>query len=155
MKTSPAKPLSVINRVSSLILAFVFLYGGIPKLFDISSFAKIIEAYGILPDILVYLTALILPIIEVITGIGLLFEKRLSYVSSAALLLLFIAILTYGIFMGLDIDCGCFSVGDPEHAAFSGLRTALIRDIFFLVPLLFLFWYQIKFRKNVTQEIRK
>lgn len=149
MKIASLKPLSIVNRVSGLLLATVFLYGGIPKLFDISSFGKIIEAYGILPEILIYPTALILPITEVITGIGLLFEKRWSYISSAALLLLFIAILTYGIFMGLDIDCGCFSVGDPEHAAFSGLRTALIRDIFFLIPLLFLFWYQIKFRKNV------
>ena len=41
---------------------------------------------------------------------------------------LFMAILGYGISMGLDVDCGCFGPEDPESKAFHGLRAALYRD---------------------------
>jgi len=41
----------------------------------------------------------------------------------------FMSILGYGIHMGLDVDCGCFSAEDPEAEAFHGLRSALYRDL--------------------------
>jgi hypothetical protein len=57
------------------------------------------------------------------------------------MLLLFIGVLSYGLYAGLDIDCGCFGPEDPEHLAFSGLRTALLRDFLFCIPVLYSFWY--------------
>ena len=59
-------------------------------------------------------------------ALGLFFNRRWAKVWAAVLLILFIAVLGYGIWLGLDIDCGCFGPGDPEHDAFSGLRTALV-----------------------------
>ncbi|MEJ2158353.1 MAG: DoxX family protein, partial [Desulfobacteraceae bacterium] len=44
------------------------------------------------------------------------------------LLLLFMMVLGYGIWLGLDVDCGCFAAGDPEGGAYHGLRPALYRD---------------------------
>lgn len=129
---------TILERCSAFFLAGVYLYGGIPKLLDTKSFADIIAAYGIVPDSFVFATALILPVIEVITAVGLLLKKYWASVSALLLLLMFISILSYGIYLGLDIDCGCFGPEDPEHVAFSGLRSALIRDLFFLIPACYL-----------------
>lgn len=125
---------------SSLFLSGVFLIGGIPKLLDVDGFAGVVEAYGLLPEPLVWPAAVFLPVAEVITGTGLLFRQRWAYWSSLAMFIIFIGVLSYGIWLGLDIDCGCFAVGDPEHEAFSGLREALVRDLFFLIPLVYLFF---------------
>ena len=38
------------------------------------------------------------------------------------------AILGYGIWKGLGIDCGCLGPADPEADACHGLRSALGRD---------------------------
>lgn len=133
-------------------LAGIFLFGGIPKLFDIDGFAQVIGAYGLLPDQLVYPFAVVLPLMEVVTAIGLIMGRPWSLVSTLLLYALFIFVLSYGILLGLDIDCGCFSTGEPEHKAFSGLRTALYRDIVFLIPLFFLFWVSKKgFLKTVKE----
>ncbi len=122
----------------TFFLAGVYFYGGIPKLFNIEAFSKVVAAYGIVPDNLVTVTAVVLPSVEVVTAVGLLLNKTWAKVAALLLLLLFMSILSYGIHLGLDIDCGCFGPEDPEHLAFSGLRTALIRDLFFLLPACFL-----------------
>lgn len=128
----------VAERTCAVFLAGVYFYGGIPKLLNIEAFADVVAAYGLVPDALVGTTAVILPLIEVVTAAGLLFKKKWARISAVALLVLFISILSYGIYLGLDIDCGCFGPEDPEHVAFSGLRSALIRDLFFLLPALYL-----------------
>ncbi len=127
----------VVKWICTIFLAGVYLYGGIPKLFNIDAFSEVVGAYGLLPDSLVDAVALVLPLIEVATAVGLLLNKQWSRISALLLLLLFISILSYGIYLGLDIDCGCFGPDDPEHIAFSGLRTALIRDLFFFNSCLF------------------
>lgn len=124
----------VYERACAFFLAGVYLYGGIPKLLNINAFADVVAAYGLVPDFLVGSVAVLLPSIEVVTAFGLLFKKKWARLSAVLLLLLFIVILSYGISLGLDIDCGCFGPEDPEHEAFSGLRTALVRDLFFLIP---------------------
>jgi hypothetical protein len=86
--------------------------------------------------------AVALPAFEIIAGLGLLFdiEKSLSMISG--LLLLFIAILGYGIRMGLDVDCGCFGPEEPEAKAFHGLRTTLYRDLVMLVTAAFIYGWR-------------
>lgn len=56
-----------------------------------------------------------------------------------SLLLLFIGVLAYGLWLGLDIDCGCFGKNESEHKFFSNLRVAFIRDLF-LLPVAYLYW---------------
>jgi uncharacterized membrane protein YkgB len=94
-----------------------------------------------LPGILVLPTALLLPVIEIVLAIGLLFNRWQCKIGTVAVLLCFIVLLSYSIRQGLDIDCGCFGPEDPEHEAFHGLRAALVRDIALLVPLVYSFWY--------------
>lgn len=113
-------------------LAAVYLYAGISKLFDLKSFAVLIDAYGLLPRNLTAFMTVLLSCAEVITGIGLLFRKRWALHAVMVLTMMFISILAYGIVLGLNVDCGCFGPGDPEAEAFSSLNSALIKDLIML-----------------------
>ena len=128
-----------IDRLSRWLLAAVMIFAAVPKLADPAAFAEVVGAYGLLPDILVVPAAIFLPALELV-GAFLLIRGRVSGLwITALLMLLFIAVLSYGIWLGLDIDCGCFGPEDSESKAFSTLRTALIRDLLLCIPLLYCF----------------
>lgn len=129
------------DRLGRWIISAIFLAAAIPKLFNPYQFAATIDAYAILPDVLLLPTAIVLPVLEILLAIGLLFNCLKSKIGTVVMLLFFIALLSYSIWLGLDIDCGCFGPEDPEHTAFEGLRVALIRDIVMLLPLIYSFWY--------------
>ncbi len=120
-------------------LALVFLFSGVMKLVDPPRFAQIIAGFGLLPPFLLMPTAILLPLVEIIAGIGLLLNKCWSLAAIAVMLVLFMAVLAYGIYLGLDIDCGCFGPGDPEQA-YKGLKTALLRDLLMTSALIGLYW---------------
>lgn len=124
------------------MLAAVFLSAALPKIADLEFFARIIGAYGLLPEILLLPAAGLLVLTELAAAVLLLCGRREGLGLSGVLLLLFITILCYGIYLGLDIDCGCFGAEDPEHLAFSGLRPALIRDLLLCIPLGYGWWYR-------------
>ena len=121
------------------ILGAVFIYAGSLKLLEPRTFAVLIDAYGILPEHLTLPMAYLLPSLEVVAGIGLLLDIRGSLAMVTAMLGLFIAILGYGIWMGLDVDCGCFGPEDPEADAFHGLRQSLYRDLAMLAGVVYLY----------------
>jgi uncharacterized membrane protein YphA (DoxX/SURF4 family) len=125
-----------------ILLAAVFLYTGVTKLADISAFAETIGAYGLLPEFLLPFAALGLVAAEIAAGIGLLMEKGWSIKLSAGLMLLFLAVLGYGMALGLDVDCGCYGPGDPEAEAFGNLRGAFIRDLFYLAGIALIVLYR-------------
>ena len=135
-------PGASIYQVLRWMLGAVFIFSGATKLIAPESFAVLIEAYGLVPDELLMPVAVILPAVELVAGIGLLFDMRGSLGVIAGLLLLFVAILGYGIHMGLDVDCGCFGPEDPEADAFHGLRAALYRDMLMLSAVGFLYGWR-------------
>ena len=118
-----------IYRACRWLLALVFLYAGLTKLIDPQAFAVIIAAYGIIPEALVMPTAIFLPALEALAAVGLILDVRGSLATIAILLLVFILVLGYGIWMGLDVDCGCYGPEDPEGKAYAGMRAAIIRDV--------------------------
>lgn len=132
--------ITIVELMGRVIVAGVFLFAAFPKLSDIDSFARVIEAYGFLPESLIYPVALLLPPLEVVLAVGILFGYGPSLIAGFWLMICFIAVLAYAIHMGLDIDCGCFGPSDPEYTAFQGLRSALIRDLLLLLPLLLSIW---------------
>lgn len=136
------------------LIASIFIYAAVPKLFDLDSFAATVAAYAILPDSLIEPAALLLPVLEIIIAIGMIAGNRFCCVCGICLLLLFVVILTYAIYMGFDIDCGCFGPEDPEHTAFKGLRAALGRDLLMLLPLFYSLWFQY-FRRPEKYELQK
>ena len=85
---------------------------------------------------------IILSILEIIAGFGILFDIRGSLAIISGLLVVFVLVLAYGIYMGFDIDCGCFGPNDPESKAFHGLRSALARDIVMGAGIIYLYAFR-------------
>ena len=131
--------LAVMERAMRWPLAGIFLYSGFVKLLDPAAFGVVLGGFGLLPKELIQPVALALPILEMAAGLGLLFSLRGSLAAIACMLMIFIAVLIYGIHLGLDLDCGCFGPEDPEQA-YKGLKPALARDVAMLAAVLFLYW---------------
>ena len=101
------------------ILGITFIYASYYKIMSPTDFAKVVYGYNLFPEVLISLIAIILPFVELISGLSLLLG---IYPRSAALiinglLLAFIFILTINIIRGHEFDCGCFSTkktGSPK-----------------------------------------
>ena len=105
-----------------LFFGALFLYAGSMKLADTAGFSQTISAYRILPDPLVPCAAMGLPAVEVVVGLGTMLNRRWAMLGMLALMILFMGVLSYGVAIGLDIDCGCFSAGaEPSRTAQSPL----------------------------------
>jgi len=114
-------------RVVRMALACLFIFGGGVKLLDPRAFAATISVYGLVPEPLLPFVAVGLPLIEVLAGLGLLFDIRGSLTAISGLLAMFVFVLWYGILKDLDVDCGCFG---PEDLAGQGkLWNAFYRDL--------------------------
>lgn len=131
-----------LYRLLRWFLGCIFIYSGITKLCAPITFAVLVDAYGLVPEPLLMSVAVVIPFMEVLAGSGLMVDLRGSLAVVTGLLLLFVAILGFGIWMGLDVDCGCFGPEDPEAKAFHGLRTALYRDIAMLLAAAFLYGWR-------------
>jgi uncharacterized membrane protein YphA (DoxX/SURF4 family) len=129
-------------RLLRWLLAGVFIGAGSLKLADPVSFAVIVDAFGILPPGLLMPAAILLPLLEVIAGIGLIFDLRGSLATLAGLLALFLLVLGYGLHMGLDVDCGCFGPHDPEGAAYASIRPAFYRDLAMAAGVVYLYLWR-------------
>lgn len=141
-----------IERLSRWFIAGVMIFAAVPKLSDPVAFSEIVGAYGLLPDFLVFPAAWALPLLE-LTAAFLLIKGRSSGLWIASILmLLFIAVLSYGIWLGLDIDCGCFGPGDIESEAFSNLRTALVRDLLLCIPIIYCLGHKYFLSSNLIGE---
>jgi putative oxidoreductase len=123
------------HLLARLVLGGVFLYAGFVKIADPAAFAGEIAAYRLLPYFGNYLSAAVLPWLEVICGVLLIVGYRTRAAAAVILLLttLFMAALASTIVRGLDIDCGCFRHGGDKTSAW----TALGRDTLLFVAGLF------------------
>ena len=94
-----------------VIVGFVFLYASIHKIADPESFAKSIENYKVLPIFCINVVAIIIPWIELVIGLFLIFGVFIQSSSFiATFLMAFFSILVLvTIIRGIDITCGCFS----------------------------------------------
>jgi uncharacterized membrane protein YphA (DoxX/SURF4 family) len=93
-----------------IILSLLFIFAGIEKISNPAGFSESIGNYKLFPSFLISFSAIILPWIELITGILLLFG--ISVKENAAiittLLIIFTSAVIISLFRGLNIDCGCF-----------------------------------------------
>lgn len=136
-------------RIARLILAVVFVWAGTTKLMAPKAFSQLIAEYGLVPENLLLAVAIGLPVLELLAGLGLIFDFRGCLEITTALILLFIGILWFGILKGLDLDCGCFS--PEELGQYNGLKDALYRDLLFLLLAVYLFWW--RWMHVRTQEV--
>lgn len=120
------KALTILLRLS---LGILFLTSGWTKLYSPRAFAESIQAYQILPEKLVTLSAIVLPWLEALVGFGLLTGL---FVAAAALLSgtlsgLFFLALSSVLARGLDIDCGCWTGAEtPVDWRHLALNAAMI-----------------------------
>lgn len=115
-----------------LALGSVFIVASADKIYNPAGFAQAVYNYQILPDVLVNLTALILPWLEFILGILLIGGLWLPGAVTLAngLLMTFFGALLFNVARGLDVHCGCFSTGTDGAPA---TAWSLIRDAAFLL----------------------
>ena len=133
------KTMELLYRLCRWTLGGIFIYAGGTKLLEPEIFAVLIEAYGIVPEGLLMPVAIGLSVLEVMAGFGLLFDIRGSLGLIAGLLVIFLLVLSYAIWLGLDVDCGCFGPEDPEAVAFHGLRLSLFRDLVMMAGVVFIY----------------
>ena len=131
-----------LYRLIRTALAIVFIWSGCSKLIDPRGFAAIIQAYGLIPDGTVLFAAIGLSSLELAVGAGLALDLQWSLGIITGLLLLFMAILGYGLWLGLDVDCGCFGPDDPEGRAYHSLRPAFYRDMVMMTGIGYLFFWR-------------
>ena len=132
-----------LYQIIRVLLGLLLFYSGVTMILHPGAFALVIEAYGLIPDFLVMPAAIGLPLLEIVAALGLLKEVKGSLSIITGLLILFMGVLGYGIYLGLDIDCGCFGPGDPEGKAFHSLRDALYKNFFLIGGITYLYWYRI------------
>jgi len=139
--------------VARLILAGIFIYASLDKIAHPAAFAKDVYNYQILPDVLINLTALVLPWLELFLGLCLLGGIWLpgAVLTANGLLIVFLAALVFNMARGLDINCGCFSTGSEAPAMSAGWY--LLRDMGFFAMGIFLFYAVFLHRWRERPEI--
>lgn len=123
-----------VNLSARLVLATVFCFAAAAKLWDVSEFARRVGDFGLVHDAMVVPAAWTVVLLELLIGVSLPLRVRGSLPATVAMLLGFIAVLAYGIVLGIDIDCGCF--GPAVHV---DLRTQLLTDFGLLLICVIIF----------------
>lgn len=101
----------VCSRLSHWPLSLLFLYSGCIKLYRLPQFAQSVGEFGIVLDGLVKPVAVLVCIAELGLAFVLWQQKPWALLATSALLLGFLGVLSYGVAIGLDIECGCFGSG--------------------------------------------
>ncbi len=132
---------SWIELAARWILGITFIYASYHKIVSPADFAKIIYGYDLFPGVLINLIAIILPFVELFSGLALVLG---IYPRSAALivngmLLGFIITLSINLIRGHEFDCGCFSLGDSGDTVSS--EQVVVRDIIYFVLGLHVLFY--------------
>lgn len=112
----------LFRLAASVALGSVLLYASYDKILNPKDFARIVYHYQLIgPNATVgYIPAnalaVVLPWVEVVTGICLVFGlwRREAALLSASMMAVFIVAVGWALLHGIDLEnCGCFSVG-PE-----------------------------------------
>lgn len=99
----------VLILIIRSFIGVLFIFYGVAKIADPSQFANEIGNYGMTPDFITQLMALILPWAEMIVGVLLLFGiyQNENGLIATAMLLMFTFAVIFAFASGLDINCGC------------------------------------------------
>jgi uncharacterized membrane protein YphA (DoxX/SURF4 family) len=125
------------------VLGSIFIWASWDKIFDPQGFVRIIENYRLLPSLLIQPVALVLPWVEMFSGITLISGYLIKGSAMIINILTTIFIIAIGInmFRGLNIHCGCFS---NSGEASGKLYLYLIRDGLLLATGIWIYYYRIK-----------
>ena len=121
-----------LELIGRWILGVTFIYASYHKILAPAEFAKIVYGYGLFPGPVINLIAVIVPFIELVVGLALIFGifPRAAALIIIAMLGSFMAAIAINLVRGHEFDCGCFSVGGPQTAA--TLWFTVVRDLVLL-----------------------
>lgn len=123
------------------LLGLTFVYSSLHKIAAPADFAKIVYGYLLFPDAAINLIAIVVPYLELVTGIALLIGV---YPRSAVLIILFMLAgfmiaISINLIRGVEFDCGCFSTtGDNRSSSF--WQTLMPDILLFMMGLQVLFY---------------
>ncbi len=100
---------SIIVLITRILIGGILIYASIDKIADPGGFARAIDNYHLIPFGIENSMAIVLPWVELIVGICLIFG---IFIDGAAFLVIimmivFIAAITFAILNGYNIECGC------------------------------------------------
>jgi len=99
--------------LARLAVAGLFLGACLAKIQDPAAFALSVQRYRILPGEWINLVAIILPWIECMTGLAILFGTARWRAAGATLitgmLVVFTIAISLNLLRGIEVSCGCFS----------------------------------------------
>ena len=101
--------LTIIVLIARILIGGILIYASINKIVDPGGFARAIDNYHLIPFGLENSMAIVLPWVELIVGISLIFGL---FIDGAAFLVIvmmviFIVAITFAILSGYNIECGC------------------------------------------------
>ena len=154
---------SIIALLVRFYLAWVFITACLHKLADPTSFAIDIATYQMLPLVFINPLAIVLPYVELGTGIMLITgtKARAAALMVCGMMIMFMIALSYALMHDLSISCGCFAsnaaaASDP----ISGLT--MLRDSAWLILAIYVVIFDtrplgvdrwLKRRKTVNSEM--
>ena len=117
-----------------IALGLFFVIAALPKIADPPSFAHMIYNYRLVPASLLNLMALVMPWIELLTGLALILGiwRGTARTLIAAMLFVFIIAVGVNLARGNAIDCGCFDVsaaGKTREERLADMKLVIARDI--------------------------
>jgi uncharacterized membrane protein YphA (DoxX/SURF4 family) len=118
--------------ISRLILGAIFIYASFDKALNPLAFAKVIWNYRVTPPGLINIAAVILPWIELLAGVLLVFgfKVRGANLIINGLLVFYIVLFMVTAIRGINVACGCFTT---STTAKSNLILRIIEDIGMLI----------------------
>lgn len=138
-----------IELVARLLLGSIFIYASYYKIIAPDEFAKIVYGYDLFPSETINLIAIIIPFIELISGVALIIGiyTRPAAIIIIGMLAAFIIAISINIIRGHEFDCGCFS-SDTSQSAYSAWET-IGRDMIFIILGIYILAYEKKQFINV------
>jgi putative oxidoreductase len=124
---------SWVELAARWILGLTFIYASFHKIVSPADFAKIVYGYDLFPAVFINLIAIIIPFLELITGLALVIGvyPRSAAIIINGLLVVYIVVLTINLIRGHEFDCGCFAFGQSGYTSSS--EVTLVRDIIYFV----------------------
>jgi hypothetical protein len=118
-------------------IGLVFIGSGLIKLSGMSTFMHTLSACGLVTDSFLFPVAIVIPVAELVAGVGLVLALRGSLELTSWLFLMFLVVFGYGSLMNSPSPCGSFI--NHLLAPYKTVQPALLLDLGFLVVMLYMF----------------
>jgi uncharacterized membrane protein YphA (DoxX/SURF4 family) len=129
-----------VSTAARLVLGAVLVVAGGLKVADPQASVAAVRAYELLPTGLATIVGWGLPFLELVLGLLLLagIAVRPAALTTALLLVVFVAAVVSAAARGLSIDCGCFGGGGPVPPGQTAYVSEIVRDVALLAAAVWL-----------------